>query len=222
MAQIKTRNKITILVSVYIVISACSTFAVAVKVLPGNAMVRFEIQYLKFFKVMGCFNDVYGGLTLEDTTSRLLAIKGDIVIASLYTGIAFRDEQLKSESYFNQLQFPGIHFESGTITYINDSEFEIVGTIMIKGITKPIQFYGRTDRFNSESGKGRKIVHLASGVVDRQQFNIGPVEFYYPDGLLISRKVLFSIHTEICLDENGNESACPAGTDGISPLLICR
>lgn len=203
------RRGMTVLAGVTIVFTAGFAIGASVNVQPENAVVRFEIQYLKFFKVTGCFNNVIGGLILEEATNRLLAIKGEIAIESINTGIGFRDEQLKSESYFNQSLFPHIYFESGKIVYRNESEFEIVGTITIKGIVEPIRFIGRTERIPLEADQGSKIVHLASGTIDRYQFGIGPVEYYYPEGLLISRKVIFSIHTETCQDAEGREAICP-------------
>lgn len=86
-----------------------------------------------FMDVEGQFNVFAGSVTLED--KKLSALNGSVKIDSIFTDEEDRDENLKSEGYFDVNNFPVMTFKSNKVD--NDT---ISGNLTIKGITKPVTF----------------------------------------------------------------------------------
>ena len=189
---------------------------------PVNAAVGFSIQYLRFWTVRGCFNDITGDLVTSDGSTQLHAIEGDIKVDSIWTGIAYRDHHLMSENYFNVEQHPVIRFSSERVISVSDSQFKISGVITIKGISRPIEFQGEIEKAPLAEEMGEKTVYIATGIIDRRAFLIGPVESYYPENILISKEVIFQIVTQICIDALGNAITCPEESLDFSRFFTCK
>jgi len=214
--QLKNMVRIFI-IAVLLSMSANSVLAEQIpQALSEHTQVRFSIRYLKFWTVTGCFREIQGHIVTETGTGQLTEIKGDIKIESLQTGIGLRDIHLKSKSYFHQAEYPEMYFKSKSIAYVDKNSFSIEGLITIKGVSKPVLFTGRTDRFQLELDKGMRMEHLASGTIDREQFDIGP------KGMLISRLVNFTISTVNCQDKQGNDMMCPEGIAVGSRNVECK
>lgn len=200
----------------------CNLFATDYSISQSNTSVGFSIQYLKFWDVRGCFYELNGELELDQVEKKLNSIYANIRVYSLDTGIEFRDNQLMTELYFYEERYPVIHFESQKINFTSSNQFEIQGIISIKGVSNPIQLKGSTSRKLLDNDTGEITTYLAEGIIDRKQFKIGPMEFFYPDGLLISKNVAFRINSEICWNSRGNEIVCPEKQPQLSEKEKCK
>jgi polyisoprenoid-binding protein YceI len=131
----------------------------------------FEIGTMIFFTVDGSMNNVTGSLDYDQyNTKDFVSLK--IKVESLETGNDKRDKDLKSEDFFNAVQFPDITFKGGEINQV-DSEnglYKVKGMLTIKGITLteeiPITFEGYSNSGND------KIKFSGSTTIDRKKYNI--------------------------------------------------
>jgi polyisoprenoid-binding protein YceI len=131
-----------------LVASAALTAAVnadTYKVDPAHSSVAFAVTHNSAATVYGIFALPNGKLELKDGGSATIVVKTD----TINTGIAKRDQHLKSNDYFAAEQFPTIKFESEKVEK-TDTGFKLTGNLTLHGVTKPLV----VDLVATGTGKG--------------------------------------------------------------------
>ncbi len=105
---------------------------------PMHSKVGFEIPHLVISSVEGKFNQSEGEIKLDPTFTKSSA-KISTEISSIDTGVAKRDDHLKSPDFFDAKKYPTMKFESTEVTGTPDS-FKLIGNLTIHGITKKVAF----------------------------------------------------------------------------------
>jgi polyisoprenoid-binding protein YceI len=143
-----------------LLVMAILAFGADLKVDTKSSSMDFEATELLFVGVDGNFSDFSGTISVEG--DKITAITGDIVVNSLHTGIARRDDHLLSSDFFDEVRYKSIFFRSIKVT--DDS---VEAEVTIKNITKTLTF--KMQKFDvSENGVKIKL----TGVVDRTAFDI--------------------------------------------------
>jgi polyisoprenoid-binding protein YceI len=98
---------------------------------------NFTISHLGFSTMHGRFNKTAGKLTLDEAKGTGSV---DVVIdaASVDTGFQRRDDDLRSPSFLNAVEFPKITYKSTKVTINKDSTGVVEGNLTIAGVTKPV------------------------------------------------------------------------------------
>jgi polyisoprenoid-binding protein YceI len=115
---------------------------------PQHTAVIFKIEHLGISWTFGRFNDVTGEFNIDADPSKCqmtFAIKAD----SLDTGVAKRDEHLRSPDFFNVKQYPYITFKSASVQNA-EGGYKITGTMYMHGVQRKVAFNlqgGKTAEF---------------------------------------------------------------------------
>lgn len=128
--------------------------------------IHFRIQHIIGYAT-GVFKTMSGTIELNDEKSAVTKLQGTIDMNSLDTNLADRDEDLRSERFFNAREFPTMTFQSKKIT-----KDKIVGDLNLHGVTKEItldyQFLGTAlDQF----GQAKTALTL-TGTINRKDFGV--------------------------------------------------
>ncbi|HTK40354.1 MAG TPA: YceI family protein [Gemmatimonadales bacterium] len=135
-----------------------------------HSQVDFGVRHL-VGRVRGTFEKWYAVLTTNEDDWRQGAVKVSVQTASLNTGNAYRDADLRSERFFDVRRYPKMTFE-GTEFSVADSTLSVSGILTIKGHSKPITLTGQY-RGVAKDGEGHeRIAFEATGEVDRRDFGI--------------------------------------------------
>ena len=73
-----------------------------------------------------------------DLSDAKITFKADV--NSINTDVEYRDNDLKSNSYFDAAKFPSITFTSSSFKKIAGKKYKLIGNITIHGVTKAIGF----------------------------------------------------------------------------------
>ncbi len=103
-----------------------------------HSMAYFKIGHLGLTKIIGRFNTLAGTLTLNDANSMLTAADVTIQATSVDTGVARRDNHLRTADFFNVAQFPTLKFHVTNVASIDATHLELTGDFTLHGVTKPI------------------------------------------------------------------------------------
>jgi len=115
--------------------------------LPANAR-RFEfdqrrtevrfVYKMAYSTQRGRFTKVSGTLDYDEAAPEKSKIRASIVAASLTTGEALVDNELKGAAFFNVETSPVIAFKSLSVRAHSATTADVSGEITVNGITKPI------------------------------------------------------------------------------------
>ncbi len=137
----------------------------------------FEIPHLVISSVEGRFKKFTGGFTLNEKAlkekkSDALSVNAKIEVASIDTGVAKRDDHLRSPDFFNVKKFPSMSFVSKSITYGSGNKFQLNGDLTIKDQTKPVVL--DVDYKGSVSAYDKKrAAFKATTTFNRKDFGLG-------------------------------------------------
>lgn len=119
--------------------SQAQTSAVSLVAETNHSTVQFSVPISKgITRITGKFNSYTIAVTLPDGDLTRATIKAVIQAASINTGDAGRDEDLKTEDFFDAAKYPEIIFTSERIEKTNDG-YVATGTLQLHGVTKTIQ-----------------------------------------------------------------------------------
>jgi polyisoprenoid-binding protein YceI len=95
---------------------------------------------------------------------------GSVEVASVDTGIAKRDEHLRSADFFDAANHPQITFASRRII-AEGERYDIPGTLTIKGVSRDVSLIGRL--LPPEPGDGSETIRIAAeATINRHAFGI--------------------------------------------------
>lgn len=150
------------------------------------------------------FPEFDGAFILDLEQPENSRIEVELATASLWTGVASLDSNLKSEWYFNVAQFPTARFEATGFELTDRHHGVMRGELTIKDRTHPVEFtvalnhYGRHPLAPFRDNLDDLVVagFSAAAVVSRSDFDLGLVRTI-PDEIEIRIEIAFEREGEM-------------------------
>jgi len=181
---------ITLFVSLFLILSNFIVSAAIYKPDPPHTSVGFNIKYLMITDVFGEFKSYNAKIEIDENTQNLVGVEAKIDVASLTTENSKRDGHLKSPDFFDAEQFPNILFKSRTVNKIGTDEYEVIGDLTIKGITKTITLRGKNTGFiDAGMMGGKRAGFSATAMINRKDFGLNWNRSLDQGGLLVGNEV---------------------------------
>src|SRR6201996_9359685 len=147
-----------------------------------HSRLQFTVTHLQVSDVDGSFKDF--DVTITTTKPDFSDAKFDLTakVASINTGVDMRDDDLRSDHFFNAAVNPELTFTSTSITPTSPNHYKLTGALTIHGITKTVtlDLWYRGTIVNPMS-KANDAGFQLTGVISRSAFNIGGM---YPNAML--------------------------------------
>lgn len=158
----------------------------------------FSIQHMTVAKVRGTFSTIAGTLTTDDKSGAITGLNFTIDVKSIDTGVAKRDEHLKSPDFFDVAKYPVMTFVSKTIIDQNNGTLLVTGDLTIHGITNAIKvtMLGPSPEIKDPWGSTRRGLHLET-TLNRQDYGINYNKVLDNGGLLIGDMVNAEADVEV-------------------------
>ena len=159
---------------------------------PVHSSLGFTIKHLSISEVSGRFKKFEGSYTSAKANLSDIKISFIVDAASINTEEEKRDEDLRSDHFFNAKKYPFLKFESTSFKKLNGNNYRLFGKLTIKDVTKDVSFrvvYGGTAKDpwgNTRSG------FSATTTIDRFDYNIN----YDPTGLAVGKVVTLNLNME--------------------------
>ncbi|MCK5442754.1 MAG: YceI family protein [Maribacter sp.] len=139
----------------------------------AHSGVNFAISHLLISEVTGNFTEFNIQATADDAFSEP-SFTVSIPTTSINTGNSRRDDDLRSDRFFDAANYPTMEFKSTSIEKTGDKTFKLTGDLTLHGVTKPITLEGKligiiTDRRSQKLKAGLKL----TGTVIRKDFGVG-------------------------------------------------
>jgi polyisoprenoid-binding protein YceI len=138
----------------------------------GHSYIEFSITYMGYAKVKGRFSDFSGLVRYDPNNSDKLSATIGIRTESIDTDNDFRDQDLKSDNWFDSEKFPLITFSSKK-SRKSKGGFELTGDITIKAVTKEIVLrIERPSGVLKDARKDYQVIFTGSAKLDRTEFGV--------------------------------------------------
>ena len=177
---------------------------------PVHTHIGFSVKHMMVTTVRGQFRAYRGTVRLDPKDFSRSSFEGEIDVASIDTGVADRDNHLRSNDFFDAPNHPKIKFKSSRIEAKGEGEYVVHGDITIRGVTKPIaldvEFHG-----TSKNPYGKTVAGLtASGSINRKDFGVSFNALLETGGVAVGEKVKLEVEVEVVYVEEAVAAASPA------------
>ena len=105
---------------------------------PMHTHASFTVRHLVISNVRGDFKKLSGTVKMDEKDFTKSSVEVAIETASIDTRIAKRDEDLRSENFFDAAKYPTITFKSTKIAKAGKDRLEVTGDLTMHGVTKPV------------------------------------------------------------------------------------
>ncbi|HXW53033.1 MAG TPA: YceI family protein [Myxococcota bacterium] len=106
---------------------------------PGHTTAHFRIRHMMVTWVRGSFTNITGTIKWDEDNPKNSRISTVIDVNTLYTGQKDRDHHLLSADFFDAANYPKIEFSSEKFLQQSENDFEVIGDLVMRGVTKPVK-----------------------------------------------------------------------------------
>jgi polyisoprenoid-binding protein YceI len=164
---------------------------------PVHSEIAFSVRHLMVSKVRGRFETFEGEIVTGDDVLDTQATVS-VVLWSINTGHEDRDNDLRSDNYFEVDKYPTMTFRSTSIKAEGDG-FVVEGDLTIKGVTRSVPFQVEFNGISPDPWGGTRAGISATGEINRKDFGLSfdmPME---GGGLVVGDRIKLELEIEAVL-----------------------
>jgi polyisoprenoid-binding protein YceI len=106
---------------------------------PGHTAAYFRVRHMMVTWVRGTFTNVTGTIKWDENEPKNSSVWATIDLNTLHTGEKNRDRHLLSADFFDATNHPQIKFSSKKFIQHSENDFDVIGDLTMRGITKPVK-----------------------------------------------------------------------------------
>jgi polyisoprenoid-binding protein YceI len=163
---------------------------------PTHSEIGFKVKHMMFTNVSGNFTsfNVTAETSGDDFAGSKIEFTADT--ASVNTNNEQRDGHLKSGDFFDAETFPKISFSATSYAQVSGSDYELVGNLTIKDVTKSVTLNVENGGLMKDPWGNNKAGFTVSGKINRKDWGLNwntPLE---TGGLMLSEDVSISAEVQ--------------------------
>jgi polyisoprenoid-binding protein YceI len=140
---------------------------------PPHSSAQFAVKHMGISTVRGTFTKLSGTAQYDPADVKNDSVDVTIDAASVDSRVEMRDNDLRSDHFFDIQKYPTITFKSTKVESAGPDKLKIIGDLTIRGITKPVTL--DVDGPSKPVNDGRGHLHMgvsASTTVNRTEFGM--------------------------------------------------
>ena len=140
---------------------------------PAHSSAQFSVRHMAISTVRGAFSKVTGSVVLDDKEVAKSTVEVTIDANSVDTRVPDRDNDLRSEKFFDVAHYPSITFKSRKVEQLTPGRLKVTGDLTIRGTTKEVvlDVEGPTAPVKDPWGNTRNAA-TATTKINRQDFGV--------------------------------------------------
>jgi polyisoprenoid-binding protein YceI len=163
---------------------------------PTHSGIHFTVRHMVISKVRGNFAGFKVETKFDPTNLAATTASVSIDVASISTGVADRDNHLKSPDFFDAAKFPAITFVSKSVTAKGEF-FTMTGELNIHGVTKSVTLDGEFGGVGKDPWGNQRAGFALKGSVNRKDFGLTWNQALETGGVLVGENVELNIELEV-------------------------
>jgi len=153
------------------------------------------VRHLGIANVNGRFEEYEASVTVDPADLATFSVEAVIQVSSLTTGIERRDNHLRSDDFFDAENFPTMVFQSREVRNLDGREFELVGDLTMRGITRELIL--EVEYGGEANVRGRRTVAFeASGKLNRFDYGLHWDALTELGGLVVAEDIRLILEVE--------------------------
>lgn len=168
------------------------------KIDPQHTAAQFAVKHLMISTVRGEFRVQGGTVRWDDQDITKSSVEVTLATSTVNTGEAKRDEDLKSERFFDAAKYPVMTFKSRKVEQTGTGKLKVTGDLTIRGVTKEVELDvdGPSAPVKDPWGNTRAALS-ATAKINRQDFGVKWNATMDGGGVVVGDEVSITIDLEM-------------------------
>ena len=138
----------------------------------AHSFIGFKARHMGLIDVPGYFRDFTGKVNYDAADPAKSTVEFTAKVTSVDTGVAGRDNHLRTADFFEVEKFPELTFKSTKVEK-KGKEWIVTGDLTMKGVTKPVMIPFEITGFLPGSERaGAKIGITGETTINRRDFGV--------------------------------------------------
>ena len=163
-----------------------------------HSNIEFKVRHLMVSNVKGTFGKVQGVVDIDDKNIAGSKVAVTIDTESVNTGVAKRDQHLKSADFFDVARFPTMTFVSTKVVPNGRGRLLVSGNLTLHGVTRPVllDLEGPSADSRDPWGNTRRGIS-ATTKINRKDFGLTWNKALETGGVVVGDEVAISLEVEM-------------------------
>jgi polyisoprenoid-binding protein YceI len=163
---------------------------------PPHSLIGFSIRHFEINWVQGRFKDFTGVIRYDESDVTKSSVTFTAKIESVDTGVAPRDQHLRTADFFDAAKYPEMSFKSTRVERKGKDGFLLHGDFTLKGVTKQIAIpFTMTGAVKDPKGATRFGIE-AHTKVDRREYGFSGGKAMEGGGIDVGNEVTINLYLE--------------------------
>lgn len=138
----------------------------------AHSFIGFKVKHMGLIDVPGFFRDFTGTVNYDTADPTKSSVEFTAKVTSVDTGVAGRDNHLRTADFFEVEKYPEMTFKSTKVEKKGDG-WIVSGDLTMKGVTKPVSIPFEISGFLPGSERaGAKIGISGEATINRRDFGV--------------------------------------------------
>lgn len=160
---------------------------------PAHSSVSFSVRHMGVSNVKGHFDEFVGSLVLDH--GAIQEATATIQVKSVNTGIAKRDNHLRTSDFFEAARYPEITFKTKRVEKNGDQAI-LIGDFTMRGVTKELRLPVTLSGPIKDPQGNTRIGLEAKTTVNRKDYGMKFNAVMETGGLMVGDEVSIEINAE--------------------------
>ena len=169
------------------------------KIDPAHSSIGFTVRHMVISKVRGKFGKWDATLALDTAHIEKSTVAVSIDAASVDTGIADRDNHLRSPDFFDAQKYPALTYKSRRVEQVSPEQLRVVGDLTLHGVTREVVLDVDYGGRGKDPWGNQRTGFTARTSINRKEFGLAWNQALETGGVLVSEKVEIEIELQAVL-----------------------
>lgn len=183
-----------------VVILAIPIFASAASwsIDPDHSSVGFKVRHMMVSNVKGDFGKFNGVVEIDDKDLTKSKVEVVIDTTSINTGVAKRDDHLKSADFFDVANYPTMTFVSSKVKKAGNGTLKVYGKLSLHGVTRDVvlDVEGPTREYKDPWGNVKRGA-TATTRINRKDFGLTWNKAVESGGVVVGDEITIALEIEL-------------------------
>lgn len=163
-----------------------------------HSNVGFKVRHMMVSNVKGEFAKYSGNVEIDDKDLTKSKVEVSIDASSINTGVAKRDDHLKSADFFDVAKYPTITFVSKRVQKAGNGKLKVHGFLTIHGVTKEavLMVEGPTRAFKDPWGNVKRGAS-ATTTINRKDYGLTWNAAIESGGVAVGEEITIALEIEL-------------------------
>jgi polyisoprenoid-binding protein YceI len=162
----------------------------------AHSAVNLTVRHMVISKVRGRFTKWSAKLALDSADLSRSAVEVEIEAASIDTGVADRDNHLRSADFLDAQKFPTLRYRSRRVEAPSKDRLRVTGDLTIRDVTREVVLDVEYGGQGKDPWGNQRVGFSATTSINRKDFGLTWNQALETGGLLVADRVDIEIELQ--------------------------